>query len=521
MIAAGGVLHIFHNAANTTTTASKILEEAIDELAECCRMLSDEAVKKRIDESVLDEPSARPLRIPLRKFRVKIHKKRWGTVAFGCERVQTLNGMRQRWSRAKYESVANSRNERPNEDGRKMLDTLDRCMTSDFWLAKIITASHIFMMVRGSFAWAERCTCHGELLMDENLPSKVRARWEACCMKCLRLHEISCGGFFEYLHRLFQSTICHLLEALPSGITCDERGSCIQEFERGRAGFYFQLTLKLTPFAEPPSLLFGLAHPLRSKHERALRICLRSSCQHPRLLELTSEGDLRNEAFAFLEGCPLADVPQYATYRGVFKFGWCGEREVEAGHALVNLRAAKSRNRTEAYDSLSIRMPTMIDGLGNQDYLEKIINAIGEQRTPLQLCQSLHFQHHPSFKLSKGTWDTIYRKIIYHNDPYTLYRRDRPPLRVMPLEPPAPPPPGPPPPPPPPGPDNAPNPDSPPLGPPRDPNGAPGTPPAHYYPGPPSPGELYLYGSPCSPCSPQADANVAEPAPPRRIRNDC
>ena len=236
-----------------------------------------------------------------------------------------------------------------------------------------------------------------------------------------------------------QTTIALLLEELPSEISAAERGTCLQEFERSRSYLIFQFTLKLSPYMEPPLLLYGLTHFMRSKHIWALRILLTSKCQHPKVLELTSTGELNTEALLFLEGAPLDVTPRYALFRGCFRFAFSGERLGEAGHAMVHLRALRGRCRTEAFDSLSNRMDLLKNSLNEPSYMVRLLDALTRGRSPGMLCRELHLQHHPSIKrFAKGDWDPIHRKVIYHNDVLTLYARKRPAISHSKLPPPPP-----------------------------------------------------------------------------------
>ena len=117
--------------------------------------------------------------------------------------------------------------------------------------------------------------------------------------------------FFEWLHEFCQVNLLALIELLPSEMSAEERTTCLHEYERVRAQLVFSLTLKLSPCMEAPCRLAGIAHPVRSKAILSVRVCLASSSDHPRVRELSDEGDLRVEALIFMDGANLRDAPWF------------------------------------------------------------------------------------------------------------------------------------------------------------------------------------------------------------------
>ena len=190
----------------------------------------------------------------------------------------------------------------------------------------------------------------------------------------------------------------------------------------------------------PPSLLFATAHHDTAVARRAMRTCRASSSQHPRIIELQSPR-LSTEAQAFEDGDEeLHALPELVVFVAEFKWGYSSERASEGGHATVNLRAGKSRNRTEAFDSLSLRMGDIklhVQGIicqasaGDGDCsATRFIECLQMGRSPKALLRALCLDQHPSVRLAKNGWDPIFRKILYRNDPYSLYRAPRPPVTM-------------------------------------------------------------------------------------------
>ena len=167
----------------------------------------------------------------------------------------------------------------------------------------------------------------------------------------------------------------------------------------------------------------------------AVKRMLVSHCTHPQVLRL-QRGRLREEALDFVDGGDPEVHMTLRAFMGEMAFGFASERQVEGGHASVNLRASGKRNRTEAYDSLTLRMPEIEhELLTDAAFLPELIEALNGGRNPAKALAMLSLRDHPSASLAKHNWDTIHRKIVYHADPHSMYR-SRP--RLTPDEPPPP-----------------------------------------------------------------------------------
>ena len=150
-------------------------------------------------------------------------------------------------------------------------------------------------------------------------------------MRGLRLDEVAAGDFFEMFRDLCDVTSAQLLLALPVDISTSDRSICLQEFERGCGYLTFQFTVKLSPYTGPPNLLFATAHHVRAKSVRALKTCLESDCDHPRIRQLQSS-PLCEQAKEYIDGEELFSFEHLPAFVGGFKFGWASERAVEGGH---------------------------------------------------------------------------------------------------------------------------------------------------------------------------------------------
>ena len=266
--------------------------------------------------------------------------------------------------------------------------------------------------------------------------------WEQCPLRTMRLPCLAAGDFFREFQDFANVCVAELLEKLPADASPQVQAECIQEFERGRAHLHFTMYLKLGSMTLPPSLLFATAHHDTAVARRAMRTCRASSSDHPRITELQAPG-LSTEAQAFEDGDEeLHALPELVIFVAELKWGYASERASEGGHASVKLRSGKARNRGEAFDSLSLRMGdikrevhSIVYEASAGDHQDRsaarFIECLQRGRSPKALLRALCIDQHPSVRLAKNGWDPIFRKILYRNDPYSLYRAPRPPVTMI------------------------------------------------------------------------------------------
>ena len=106
------------------------------------------------------------------------------------------------------------------------------------------------------------------------------------------------------------------------------------------------------------------------------------------------------------------------------RWAYSTERRVEGGHAAVHIQTSSARNRTEAYDSLALRLAYVRQAL--EDDPDSLMECLSHGRSPRQLAMELGFKAHPSFAMASCGWDPIIRKMVYHADAFTLYRMPLP-----------------------------------------------------------------------------------------------
>ena len=154
-------------------------------------------------------------------------------------------------------------------------------------------------------------------------------------------------------------------------------------------------------------------------------------CSHPCIQKLQSP-PLRDEASDYEQGDEdISCFPMLVTFAGAIMFAFASERMVEGGHATVNLRTTIARNRTEAYDSLTLRLHKVSDKIiDDPDFFSTLADLLSEARNPKKAITQLYLQNHPSCRLANTAWDRIYRKIVYRSDPHSLHNSQRPPVQV-------------------------------------------------------------------------------------------
>ena len=222
-----------------------------------------------------------------------------------------------------------------------------------------------------------------------------------------------------------------LFMEMPTDINEECRSACLLDFEHGRGHLMFQIALKTSCFLEPPLVILGCAHhdpENPEKQKDVLRKCLSSDCNRPQFQKLREPG-LREEIELFLEGEDRRMLEKLSQFLGSLRFAWGTERRVEGGHAQVNMFTQGRRNRTEATDSLVLRLGEIKRVLTSADVVD-FLQCVQAARNPQRLVASLGLRRHPSCLLAKSAWDPIYRKVVYHADPLSLYNRNPPELFI-------------------------------------------------------------------------------------------
>ena len=451
-LSAHGLLHMWHNAGDSLLQSVPILAEAVDGATDFCKFWRTTSTRDRAIEALFSDPIGRAMTPKLKKFTAKVHKKRWGTLANATEKIISIICVRDKWSMERYiaHSSTAKRNNNDDEDedgGGNRLSIVNDCTMDSAWWAKIITLDLLLGMIRIGMQWCESCSCHWDLLNDvdlKDIPHWLLQRWLDCPMRGMRLSEVSAGDLLCEFESLYRVTVVVLLQKLPRDIGDDTRAVCLAEFERGRGHIIFRVTLKISNYRVPPGLAFAIAHNDVGKSRGAVKVCLETRCDHAKMLELQSE-PIRSEAIEYIEGVSLAELPHFKAFRAKLRWGFSAERKGEAGHATVNLRALRGRNRTEAFDSLALRLWRLKTNFKNDPtYVATFLESLDDGRSPEKLVESLNLGGHPAAQGPKHSWDRVYRQIVYHNDVETLYRRGCIPAEVrtahepmLPLDPPS------------------------------------------------------------------------------------
>ena len=135
--------------------------------------------------------------------------------------------------------------EQDDDNAGPKIEIVDEGIRSSLFWALMTTFRFIADMLVLCFEWVEGCPCHTHLDW-RNIPTWLRNRWSTCPLRGLRLAELAAGDFLEMFVQLCHVNVAQLLVSLPADITLEERGICLQEFERGRSQLLFIVTVNVT-----------------------------------------------------------------------------------------------------------------------------------------------------------------------------------------------------------------------------------------------------------------------------------
>ena len=107
---------------------------------------------------------------------------------------------------------------------------------------------------------------------------------------------------------------------------------------------------------------------------------------------------LKEEAEEFVQGAAEAVhwFPLLCLFVAQFKFGSCVERVVEGAHAFIHQVYLRGHARTEAYDSLELRMAQVRELIQSPKSFGALCQCLTEARSPKRLVAALGMAEHPS-----------------------------------------------------------------------------------------------------------------------------
>lgn len=296
----------------------------------------------------------------------------------------------------------------------------------------------IFCIIRACLDWVESCTCHWHRNSQE-APPWLRKRWSNCPCRGHRLCQFASGEFFDMLQaRCAHRAVTRAMQLLED-LSEQDKLEYMSEFEHARPHLLFTLVLKFSCVLHPPLYISCIAHPVRKTALDAIQACLQCDNDNYYMRELQTTH--AEEAQLMIEGPYLHDLSDSAACVGHFFWGVSSERLGEGGHAQVHILIAAKRNRTEAFDSLSLRTPE-IERIMVQDtaFLTSLYACLQVGRNPRKMVAHLGLSKHPARKLAQHSsgWATIFRTLVYHADSYRFFFRIKPALELEPPSPPGP-----------------------------------------------------------------------------------
>ena len=212
------------------------------------------------------------------------------------------------------------------------LETANNAILSDFFWDSLKVFGAISKLLLGLMRWAESCSCHGNLDLEEATVEQ-RRMWETCPMRGRRAPDMVMGGFWDEEERLSATLSVDLLASFCHTLAAADRALLIQNYEHGLAHLRFVFAMRLGHWHVDPWLLFGLAHSCREHATQALAHCIASPCGHPKYRYLRTE--LLEEAQRFFDGDDLALLPGLAAFMAELRFAPTVERSIEGEHAQV------------------------------------------------------------------------------------------------------------------------------------------------------------------------------------------
>ena len=145
MLSAPGILHIMHNLSDDLLKATPQLDAAIDQLVHVAKHIRNPPSRERMLATCFGSAVGRCFHKRFRKFKSKVNKGRWGTVAFSLSETtddEIKRPMRRFWNLALY-----------IDDGKfkkdSILEGIDESINSVRWWSLLETGDLRVVLRRG------------------------------------------------------------------------------------------------------------------------------------------------------------------------------------------------------------------------------------------------------------------------------------------------------------------------------------------------------------------------------------
>lgn len=253
-----GLLHILHNSSKNLGVSMEIYSETVDRLSHVANLLRRPPTRDRLLETCCSQGRAQFFKADLQRFRGKVHKERWGTVASAVLEILAVEqALRYVWDIDKYgRSRGSLQFDGGDEAWRSEVETVNAAICSDFWWDSLRVLSHMAKLIMRLFSWAEGCSCHSHLNRDR-ATLEQRQMWDKCPFRGMRAPDLAVGGLFEVFEEFSGVLLVELSGTLSSQLSQQERVALLRDFEHGRADISLALALRLAHWQQHPHLLYG------------------------------------------------------------------------------------------------------------------------------------------------------------------------------------------------------------------------------------------------------------------------
>ena len=408
-----GIQHVIHNAARDMLGVCEYLASHVTGVTAIAKLLRTKALRKRLQDTCYSTAVGEAMFGELLGVRCCVYIHRWSSFAMAAEDVLARrHALCWGWDVDKYMKKEKKPNVHMTEIEAAVSDPA-------FWFSLAVVDLLHFIAQEVS-RWARGCPCHSDYITKET-PNATKARWRKCVLCSFRYPELCAGDLLSFVRNLIKlQGVSHILES-SKGIEDHVREKVIAEFYKGQAHILSTLSIKLGPYMSVPLVLGATAHHDQTKARSAVEKCLRSSCNHPRILELQSQ-PLREQAELFVqEWATLDECPDLLRFTAQFKFVPIDETVVESLHAMLEKTMSHITNRALSTDSLQMRMPYFKILLAKFDNCKADIAALlTEVHSPGKLARRLGMHDHTSAPTKREAWSTAWRDLIYRSDGPTL-----------------------------------------------------------------------------------------------------
>lgn len=157
-----GTIHIVDNIFNNLVEAVPELDDCVTGLEKVGDLVRRPASQARLFARCFNYPAGFVLQRKIKKYKSKVHRKRWGSIAFATKRMRKIiPHLKTGWCKNAYGGGSRPEGQEGAamsvDEFRVSVEKVDSYIQSNHWLGCMVLIEHFNAVFRALFHWTEWC----------------------------------------------------------------------------------------------------------------------------------------------------------------------------------------------------------------------------------------------------------------------------------------------------------------------------------------------------------------------------